>query len=95
MSEELREFCRLYDISLYVAQIVIPKALNNLWHIEKRDVNRMAFHCSHGILQDERVVPIRRKEVCYCTNWVYRGPIEQVLRLSADTQSRTEDITLS
>lgn len=82
MSEELRELCRLYNVSLHVTQCVIPKALDNLWHIEKCDVNRMAFHCSHGILQDERVVPIRRKEVRYRTDWVYRSPIEQVLQLS-------------
>lgn len=83
MSEELREFCSLNDISLDIAKHVVTQTLDDLGNIKECHVDRMGFQSAHGILNDEWIALELVQEVCHRSYGVYRSPVKQVLTGSA------------
>jgi hypothetical protein len=79
MSEQLGEFGRLNDVSLNVAKNIVSERLHNLRNVEKGNVYGVALQRSHRILNDERMIPISRQEICHSRDWVDCTPIEEVL----------------
>lgn len=79
MSKELREFCSLDDISLDISKHVVAQSLDNLWNIKECHVDRVAFQCAHGILNDEWIVLELGQEVGHRSYGVYCSPVKQVL----------------
>jgi hypothetical protein len=91
VGKELGELGRLEDVPLNIAQSVISERLDNLWDVEERHINRMAFQSPHGVLDQIRVVPVGWQEKGHRCYGVHRGPEEQVLMaawLRDDTQMR-------
>jgi hypothetical protein len=79
MSEQLGEFGRLNDVSLDVAKNIVSERLHNLRNVEEGNVYGVALQRSHRILNDERMIPISRQEICHGRDWVDCTPIEEVL----------------
>jgi hypothetical protein len=78
--KQLGKFCCLHNISLHIAQDIVTQCLHNLRNVKECHIYRMTFQGSHSILQDERMMPVRRKKVRDGTDRVHRGPIQQVLQ---------------
>lgn len=81
MSKQLGELGCLNDIPLHIAKNVITECLHDLVDVEEHDIYRVAFKCSHGILNDERVVTVGRHEQCHRCYRIQRSPVQQVLQL--------------
>jgi len=79
MCEKLRKFGSLYYISRNIPQSIISKSLYNLWYVEERDVDSMALYGSHTVLYNKGMIVVRRKEVGDGRDWIYWGPVQQIL----------------
>lgn len=72
--KQLRELRCLDDVTFDVTKCIIPKGLHNLRNVKEGHIDRMAFQSSHGVLYEEWMVLIRRKEVGDGCDWIGRGP---------------------
>jgi hypothetical protein len=58
VSKELGKLCGFDNVSLDISQRIIPQSLDDLWDIEERRIDGMAFESAHSILNNERIVAI-------------------------------------
>jgi hypothetical protein len=77
--KELRELGRFQNVALDIAQGVVSESLDDLRNIKERHIDRVALQCPHGILDQTRMVLIRRQKEGDCSDRVDWRPEEQVL----------------
>lgn len=76
MRKELRESPGLNNVAFHIAESIIAQSLDNLRHIEKRNVHGMCFQSTDSILDDAGMIAICREKVGDSCDGVYRSPVQ-------------------